>query len=132
MEQPDRVRRVRSMALRMSAVRAAFGVAAILAPDFSARLIGYPGDQVNPTSRIFGGLFGVRELALAATVVGTRDQPSMLRSALALNAACDLGDAAVAARALRRREGVDRGAVATITPALVGAASWLSLLRSAR
>lgn len=120
---------VRAQATRMAAIRAGFGLAAILAPDLSARLLGYPPAHVNPTGRIFDGLFGVRELALAATVLWARDDERALHAAFALNAACDVADAGVAARALLRREGVDRGALLTIAPALVGATGWIALRR---
>jgi hypothetical protein len=121
---------VRGAALGLSAVRAGFGLAAIGAPSLSARVLGYPPSHMTATGRVFAGLFGVRELALAATVVEAGSKAGSLRRALVLNAACDLADAGVAARAILRREGVNRGALMTIGPAIVGASAWIVLHRA--
>jgi uncharacterized protein DUF4267 len=122
---------IRVAALAMSAIRAGFGLVAIFVPEQAARLLGHPPAHVNPTARIFGGLFGVRELTLAAMVVAARDDQESLRRALTINAAADYGDAAIALRALLLREGIDRGALMTLTPALLGASGWTALRRAA-
>jgi hypothetical protein len=115
----------------MAGIRALFGVVAMLAPERAGRVLGFPRAQVNAAGAIFAGLFGVRELALAAIVLAAAEDRAMLRRAILINAASDLGDAAIAGRALLRRDGIDRGALMTATPALLGTGIWLALLREA-
>ncbi len=115
----------------MSAIRAGVGVLAVVAPERAATLFGYPKRHVNITTGVFGGLFGVRELGLAAIALDSRGDAARLRRAALINAACDFGDAFVAMRALVRRDGIDRAAVMTVVPALAGTAGWVAVARSA-
>ena len=115
----------------MSAIRAGVGVLAIVAPERAATLFGYPKRHVNVTTSVFGGLFGVRELGLAAIAIGSLGDAARLRRAALINAACDFGDAFVAIRALVRRDGIDRAAAMTVVPALAGTAGWIAVARAA-
>lgn len=120
---------LRVPAIAISAGRIAIGVAVMLAPDTFARVLGYPRSHANPTARVTGGMFGVRELALAAFVFDALDDPVRLRRVSAINAACDAGDAAVAARGLVRGEGIARGAGGTLAAALVATVTWIRVYR---
>ncbi|PZS15378.1 MAG: hypothetical protein DLM57_12945, partial [Pseudonocardiales bacterium] len=80
----------------MSSVRAGIGLASIFAPNVSARVVGYPPAHNNPTARMMGRLFGVRELLLAWLVLeAVRDPEGPSPSVFAVQAAIDAADVAV-------------------------------------
>jgi hypothetical protein len=115
---------------RAAAGRVAIGLAPLLAPGPSSRLLGFPRAHDNASARLLGRLFAVRDVALGVLTWQVRDDPVLLRHAFRVNAAIDAADAATAALPpLLGRRGIDRAALATAAFALAGANVWLTLLR---
>ncbi|MDC0673237.1 DUF4267 domain-containing protein [Nannocystis radixulma] len=104
--------------------RFAIGLAPIVAPVHASRLLGFPSEHDNPTSRLMARLFGVRDIGLGAIVLADLADPAALRRALWLNLAMDLGDALMIAIPLVRRQGIVRAAALSLAFALGGAAAW--------
>lgn len=104
--------------------RVLIGLAPIVAAKPSSRLLGFPEAHDNPTARLMGRLFGVRDIGLGALVVMSLGDPVALRRAFWLNLAMDLGDAAVIGVPLARRQGIDRAAALSLCAALGGAVCW--------
>jgi hypothetical protein len=48
----------------LALARAAYGIGTVFAPDAWLRSLGFPSAELNPTARLWAGLFGVRELIL--------------------------------------------------------------------
>lgn len=114
----------------MGIVRIAIGVAALAAPSRTARLLGFPEEQDNPTARLMGRLFAVRDVALGALVLALRDDdPRAARFVYRLNAFVDAGDAASMATAVIAREGIDRAALSSALIAAPAAVGWSYLAR---
>lgn len=107
--------------------RVAIGLAPIVAPRLTAALIGFPTSHDNPTSRLMGRLFGVRDIGLGVLVLAALHGHASLRFALLFNAAHDLGDAVAIAVPLLRRQGIDRAALISLALATLGGVSWLVL-----
>jgi len=121
---------VQREAQRVSAMRTAFGLGALLAPGLLGRIFGISGRQDVASARFMTRLWGVRELALAAATVQGAGQAATLERTVRLNLAVDAADAASSLPALLRREGLDRAALMTVAFGLVGAAGWARLLRA--
>lgn len=120
---------LRQRALVGAGIRAAFGVATLVAPGPASRLFGFPKAHNNGSARFMARLFGVRELAMAALVVTALDDTERLGHACAISAAVDVGDAVVAAGTWRRGEGLRMASALTMLAGTAGAATWLDLLR---
>ncbi len=116
--------------MRAAAGRIAIGAVAVLSPGPTSRLLGYPQEQDSPTARLMGRLFGVRDIALGALVLHTRQEPNLARYAFKLNAWCDAGDLAAMAVAVIGRQGIDRAAISSAGFAVFGGATWLRLIRA--
>lgn len=115
---------------RAAAGRVIIGLAPLLAPGPASRLLGFPGAHDNPSARLLGRLFAVRDIALGVLTWQVRDDPVLLRHAFRVNAAIDVSDATTAALPpLLGRRGIDRAALSTAAFALAGANVWLALLR---
>jgi hypothetical protein len=119
----------RRLTARAAAGRVAIGLAPLLAPGPASRLLGFPRAQDNPSARLMGGLFAVRDIALGVLTWQVRNDPALLRAACRVNAAIDASDMAVAAIPLVRRKGIDRAALSTAAFAFTGANVWLTLRR---
>lgn len=115
------------VAIAFAVGRAAIGVAPIFAPEASARLLGYPSEHDNATSRLMGRLFGVRDIALGVLVVSFLDDRNLLRWSFLFNLGIDLADAVMIAVPLVRRQGIDRAAKLSLGFALTGASGWTLL-----
>lgn len=111
--------------LCMAAMRAALGLAPIVAPARASRLLGFPPEHDNPTARLMGRLFGVRDIALGVIAYAALHGQVSLPFALLLNFACDLADAAMISIPLVRRQGIDQAATWSLAFASLGAASWI-------
>jgi len=111
-------------AVLLAVGRVLIGLAPIVAAAPSSRLLGFPAAHDNPTARLMGRLFGVRDIGLGALVAMHLDDPAALRKAFWLNLAMDLGDAAMIAVPLARRQGIDRAAGLSLAFALGGATAW--------
>jgi hypothetical protein len=109
--------------------RVVIGLAPLLAPGPTSRLLGFPRAHDNPSARLMGRLFAVRDIALGVLTWQVRDDRVLLRHAFRINAAIDASDMTVAALPLLGRRGVDRAALSTAAFAFAGANVWLTLLR---
>jgi hypothetical protein len=120
---------LRRLTARAAAGRVVIGVAPLLAPGPASRLLGFPRAHDNPSARLMGRLFAVRDIALGVLTWQLRDDPVLLRHAFRVNAAIDASDVTVAALPLLGRRGIDRSALSTAAFAFAGANVWLTLLR---
>ncbi len=115
-----------------AAGRVAIGVAALVAPGPTSRLLSFPQAHDSATARLMGRLFGVRDVALGVLVWRVRADRELSRFAYRLNACVDVGDMAAAGLPVVRRRGIDRAAFSTMAFAFTGANVWLRLLRRSR
>ena len=90
-------------------------------------MTGFPAEHDNPTARLMGRLFGVRDIALGVLVASCLKDRELLRWTFLFNLAIDLADASMIAIPLVRRQGIDRGAGLSIGFALAGATGWTLL-----
>jgi len=109
--------------------RVVIGLAPLLAPGPTSRLLGFPRAHDNPSARLRGRLFAVRDIALGVLTWQVRDDRVLLRHAFRINAAIDASDMTAAALPLLGRRGIDRSALSTAAFAFAGANIWLTLLR---
>lgn len=105
--------------------RIALGLAPILAAGPASRLLGFPPEHDNASTRLFGRLFGIRDIGLGVLVLFVADDPLLLWWSFVFNALHDLGDACVIAVPLLRKQGIDRAACLSLTFALGGLLCWL-------
>lgn len=105
--------------------RMALGLAPIVAADPASRLLGFPVEHQNPSARLFGRLFGVRDIGLGLLVLAMMSDPDDLRWALLFNAFHDMGDMAVIAIPLLKRQGIDKAASLSLGFAFGGFCSWV-------
>jgi hypothetical protein len=108
----------------MALGRVAIGAAALFAPGWTSRLLGFPVEQDSPSARLMGRLFGVRDVALGVLVWKARNDPATARFVYRLNAGVDGGDAASMAAAVIGRQGIDRAALSSSVPALGAMVGW--------
>jgi hypothetical protein len=120
-----------NLARQMGIARIAIGAAALLTPRMTSRLMGFPTEHDNPTARLMGRLFGVRDVILGVLVLTMHDDPRIARSIYQLNAAVDAGDAASMATAIIGRQGIDRAALSSAALAVPAAFGWIHLAKEA-
>jgi hypothetical protein len=116
----------RALLATNTAIRTAYGLAAILAPNGLAKAAGVP--EPEPDARYLNRLFGGRDLtvsALAFAALGAGDE----RTALRLIASCEATDLVGLVLEARRRGGLDKTLRAGIA---FNAAGWLVLALAAR
>lgn len=109
----------------LAAGRMALGLAPILAAGPASRLLGFPEDHQNPSARLFGRLFGVRDIGLGVLVLAMMSDPEYLRWALLFNAFHDMGDMLVIAVPLLKRQGIDKAAALSLGFAFGGCCCWI-------
>lgn len=123
-------------ALGMLAIRTFFGVNYTPSVTSMPRKAGWPSVQLNPTSRFFQAVFGIREFLMvagvldAALVGDSAGRSARLRRALAASAAVDAFDAAsasvlAATRPALRRPALLSAVTASASCALAAAAAAL-------
>lgn len=123
-------RELRRLTARAAAGRVVIGLAPLLAPGPTSRLLGFPSEHDTASARLLGRLFAVRDVALGVLTWQVRNDPVLLRHAFRINAAIDAADATTAALPpLLGRRGIDRAALATAAFAFTGMNLWLALLR---
>lgn len=116
--------RLRKVATVTSGMRALIGLAALFAPRVMVAVIGFPAAHDNPTTRLIGRLFGIREILVAgytAAVVQEAPRQPMLYSA---NAALDGADALAGLLAFVAG-GNRRAAFGVVTLASAFTATWI-------
>lgn len=112
----------------MGVGRILLGLAPFVAAGPSARLLGFPTSHDNPTTRLMGRLFGVRDVGLGVLVFYALRHPEILPFVLLFNALTDFGDLLAIAIPLVRRQGIDRAALASAGFALPAGLAWLAVL----
>ncbi len=108
----------------LGAGRVAIGLAPIVAYGPATRAFGFPAQDDNPSARLMGRLFGVRDVALGALVFASMRDRRSLRRAFLFNLCIDLADAAMIAIPLVGRDGLDRPAGLSMGAALGGGSLW--------
>ncbi len=106
--------------------RVLIGLAPILAPDEAARLLGFPREHDNPSSRVMARLFGVRDIGLGVLAFAAAAGTVPVGFTLLLNGATDVGDAAVFSHSLYSRDGIDRAAISSLVVASLAAVAWFA------
>lgn len=105
--------------------RIALGLAPFVAAGPASRLLGFPSSQDNPTARLMGRLFGVRDIGLGVLAFYAIKHPETAPFLFLFNAFMDLGDFASAAIPIVKRQGIDRGAMMSALFAAIGGTGWL-------
>ena len=116
----------------MGVGRILLGLAPFLAARPSERLMGFPVEHDNPTARLMGRLFGVRDVGLGALVFYALKHPEVLGFILVFNALTDFGDLLAITIPLARRQGIDRAAWTSAAFALPAGAGWLAVFSQLR
>jgi hypothetical protein len=112
-----------------SAIRAAYGLLALLFPKLLFASVGMSESDVDPEARYFNRLFGGRDLVVAgATVAAVRVRAE--RPAVQANLICELTDSISLVEECRRRGGLDRTLGIGLVFNLTGYATWLRALRA--
>jgi hypothetical protein len=112
--------------------RIALGLAPFVAAGPAARLLGFPDRHDNPTSRLMGRLFGVRDIGLGILAFYAIAHPEIAAFIFLFNAFMDLGDLFAVTIPLVKRQGIDRGAAMSGLFAMIGGFSWLVVWLIAR
>ena len=107
--------------------RIILGVAPFIAAAPASRLLGFPSAHDNPTSRLMGRFFCVRDVGLGALVFWSLAHPETLPFVLLFNALTDFGDLAAILIPIVRRQGIDRAAFASAAFALPAGIGWLTV-----
>ena len=107
--------------------RILLGLAPFVAAAPTSRLLGFPTEHDNPTARLMGRLFGVRDIGLGVLAFYATLHPETAGFLFLFNASMDAGDLVSVLIPLARRQGIDRGALRTGACALVGGLSWLTV-----
>ena len=116
----------------MGVGRILLGLAPFVAAGASSRLLGFPAAHDNPTARLMGRRFGVRDVGLGVLVFYGLTHPAVLPFLLLFNALTDFGDLVAAAIPLVKRQGIDRGALMSAAFALPAGIGWLVVLSLTR
>jgi hypothetical protein len=116
----------------MALGRIALGAAPFLAAAPASRLVGFPASHDNPTARLMGRFFGVRDIGLGVLALWALGNPAALPFVLLFNAFMDAGDLVATGIPLVRRQGIDRAAAASALMATVGGLGWLTMWLIAR
>ena len=109
----------------MALGRIALGLAPFIAAGPSSRMLGFPASHDNPTARLMGRFFGVRDIGLGVLALWGLRHPEALPFVLLFNALMDAGDLFAISIPLVKRQGIDRAALASAGFALIGGLGWL-------
>lgn len=111
----------------MALGRMAIGIAPFIAARSSSRMLGFPASHDNPTARLMGRFFGVRDIGLGILVLWGLRHPETLPFLMLFNALMDGGDLFAIGIPLVKRQGIDRAALASALFALTGGLGWLTM-----
>ena len=112
--------------------RIALGLAPFVAAGPASRLLGFPVRQDNPTARLMGRFFGVRDIGLGVLAFYAIEHPETAPFLFLFNAFMDAGDLFAIAIPLVKREGIDRAALLSAGFAAFGGIAWLVVWLIAR
>ena len=119
---------VSKVTLAMGVGRVLLGLAPFVAAELSTRLLGFPPEHDNPTSRLMARFFGVRDVGLGVLIFHGLAHTEQLPFLLLFNALTDFGDLFAIAIPLVRRQGIDRAALGSAAFALPAGLAWLAVL----
>jgi hypothetical protein len=105
--------------------RIALGLAPFLAAGRASRLLGFPTGHDNPTARLMGRFFGVRDIGLGVLAFYALRHPETAPFIFLFNAFMDLGDLLSTAIPVVGRHGIDRAASRSAMFAATGGLAWL-------
>jgi hypothetical protein len=105
--------------------RIALGLAPFLAAGSASRLLGFPAAHDNPTARLMGRFFGVRDIGLGILAFYALRHPEAASFIFLFNAIMDLGDLIATAIPVVTRQGIDRAAARSAMFAATGGLAWL-------
>ena len=109
----------------MGVGRVLIGLAPFVAAGMTSRLLGFPAGHDNPSTRLMGRLFGVRDIGLGVLVFYALTHPAALTFVLLFNAVTDFADLVAIGVPLARRQGIDRAALSSAAFALPAGIGWL-------
>lgn len=113
---------------RIAAARIAVGASVTATPGLVARIFGAPTEQLTPSARMLGRLFGIRNVVLGVWALSVRDASAAeRRRCFTLNAAVDTADLVVLVPNLLRRD-LRRTALMSSALATNAILCWLELL----
>jgi hypothetical protein len=115
----------RQIMLNGSAVRLAYGLLSLLAPNLLFKLSGKP---VEAEPRYFNALFGGRDLSVVGATVAALNA-GREREAVLLNISCEATDLVALGLEARARGGLDQTLIAAIGFNVFGWTTWLTALR---
>lgn len=110
----------------MGVVRVVMGLTPFLVAKLGARLLGFPPEHDNATTRLMSRFFGVRDAGQGVLAFYGLAHPPMLPFVLLFNGFTDVGDLMSSSIPLLRREGLDRAAWICVAMAAAAALSWFT------
>lgn len=108
----------------MGVGRILIGLAPIAAPQLASKLLRFPVEHDNATSRLMGRLFGVRDIGLGVLVMYAVSDMSLLRWVFLFQAATDAADILCIAPNLRDPK-MHKAAALSLVFATGGCILWL-------
>jgi hypothetical protein len=118
---------LRTVLEAMAMGRVAIGLAPFIAAGRLSRLLGFPEDHDNPTSRLMARFFGIRDVGLGVLIQYGVRHPELLPFLVVFNACMDGGDLLSIAIPLVRRQGIDRAGWRSSMFAATGGLGWLAV-----
>ena len=115
--------------LQGSAIRATYGLMALLLPKLLFTSVGMSEADVDQEARYFNRLFGGRDLLVAGLTVAAV-KSGQERQATNVNLICEGTDTISLLEELRSRGGMDRTLAIGLAFNLAGYATWLRALRA--
>src|SRR5437899_12242291 len=116
-----------------AAVRLTFGIAALIEPEETSKLLGVPRRRINRSGSYALRLFAARDIILGlATAAAGNGNPMAQRRAIVANLAAEAADSAALALEARDRGGLRGEVLAGALFNLAGYATWLAAAKALR